>query len=1147
MTVDSLIKIITARLKSRRFLAVTGGFTLLIIGVLVFIPFGIQMGISSYFLDSGMRKVEIEDVDFNPFSGRFHLRGLSAIGEGERRVELKHCSAEIVWHFLFSRRVRLRMVEIDGLQLGMEQKAEGVVHLGGIVIRTLGGEAMGGEGEPWGFAIDQLKIVNTTVMYTNDDFNSELEIDSLQLEDLMSWEPQHSARFSLTGKLNQAPLKLTGESRPFVDEPWVAGQLGLEQILLDPIQALVTGVVPRLKGQLTIDSAFKVELKPEGRFHWSTDGNLGTDALQLQTPWVEVTDKSTRWNGSMQGGWSSAAGLELDMNGSLNHQLTQVDLPKPKMKIVSSATRWKGRVQLTQGTQGLHLQVIGDLGLKQTKMDGRASDLGEVATEAVEISGLDLKLVIDKAGQLELSNRAKVMTNQLQLSDPQNALSLEKINWQGEVTLKGQALKVEGDVDLGHLLINHAGEQQAQIAVAALKLGKLRFKMDRNEAGGLQLSNHSDLRVDGMDLSIPQGAVQLAEVLWSGDFSLDQPDPDMAAMTLATDGRLGLKSFEGNLPDPGMALTNEQFEWNGRFALQTGGEAPAVTAEGSSQLDGITFRDTRSQVVLLALEQLKMTEVAITEGNRLAMAETAFKGLELSAPVEQKGERILFTESIHLRDWSFSMEDGLVIKQIEKQGIEKTLRRSSKGHWNVVAFQAVMTELLTGEAAKAEAEAQPAVSLQEAGKKLEETEEKPAQSEPQTEGAVEMPLPIVIDQIVWQGENKIHVRDDYVDPPFAMTTIIEAFEVEGIDSTQPEKLTSLNLKANLGRHSRLTLDAEYTPFYRPPSGHIKGEIDAFELPKVSAYSGDTIGYMIDSGELDLTMDFNLDKGQIAADNKIEINRLEVSPVSDEKAQKLTAKISMPLDTALGILEDKNDNIVLNIPVSGEMGNLQIDPSDVISIALGKAIKTGALVTLGAAFFPYGTAIALATHLAGSNSAVRLDPITFAVASGELEGEHRKYLQKVAEVLKSRPGIAIKLCGFATAADRAEFDRRSQEAWQAKVDAAKAEAAKAEAAKAEAAKAEAAKAEAAKAEAAKVAVKDDKSGVKEGKKTKTALKLPRKPQPVTDEKLLELARQRAESVEDFLVDKHAVDPSRTAVCRPELDKDEKAAPRVDVLI
>ena len=1127
MTVDLLIKIITARLKSRRFMAITGGITLLIIGVLVFIPFGIQMGISSYMLDHGIRKVEIEDVDFNPFSGRFHLRGLSAIGEGERRVELKHCSAEIVWHFLFSRRARLRTVEVDGLQLGMEQKAEGVVHFGGIVIRTLGGEAMGGEGEPWGFAIDQLKIANTTVTYTNGDFNSELEIDSLQLEDLMSWEPQRSARFSLSGKFNQAPVELTGESRPFVDEPWVAGQLGLEQILLDPIQALVTGVVPRLKGLLTIDSAFKVELKPEGRFLWSTDGNLGTDSLQLLTPWVEVADKSTRWNGSTKGGWSSAAGLELDLNGSLSHQLTQVDLPNPVMKIASGATRWKGRVQLTQGAQGLHLQVLGDLGLQQTKMDGRASDLGEVATEAVEISGLDLKLVIDKAGQLELSNRARVMTNQLQLSDPQNALSLEKINWQGDVTIKGQSLKVEGDLDLGHLLINHAGEQSAQVAVAALKLGKLLFRMDRNEAGGLQLSNHSDLRVDGMDLSIPQGAVQLAEVLWSGDFSLDQPDPDMAAMTLATDGRLGLKSFEGNLPDPGMALTNEQFEWNGRFALKTGGEVPVVTAEGASQLDGITFRDTRSQVVLFALEQLKMTEVAITEGNRLAMAETAFKGLELSAPVEQEGERILFTESIHLRDWSFSMEDGLVIKQIEKQGIEKTLRRSSKGHWNVVAFQAVMTELLTGEAAKVEAEAQPAVSLQEAGMKLEETEEKPAQSEPQTEGAVEMPLPIVIDQIVWQGENKIHVRDDYVDPPFAMTTIIEAFEVEGIDSTQPEKLTSLNLNANLGRHTRFTLDAEYTPFYRPPSGHVKGKIDAFELPKISSYSGDTIGYNMDSGELDLTIDFNLDKGQIAADNKIEINRLEVSPVSDEKAQKLTAKISMPLDTALGILEDKNDNIVLNIPVSGEMGNLQIDPSDVISIALGKAIKTGALATLGAAFFPYGTAIAIATHLADSNSAIRLDPVAFAAASGELEGEHRKYLQKVAEVLKSRSGIAIKLCGFATEADRVEFDRRSQEAWQTKVDAAKAEAAKAD--------------------AAKVAVKDDKSSIKNGKKTKKALKLPPKPKSVTDEKLLELARQRAESVEDFLVNKYAIDPSRTAVCRPELDTDAKAAPRVDVLI
>ena len=51
----------------------------------------------------------------------------------------------------------------------------------------------------------------------------------------------------------------------------------------------------------------------------------------------------------------------------------------------------------------------------------------------------------------------------------------------------------------------------------------------------------------------------------------------------------------------------------------------------------------------------------------------------------------------------------------------------------------------------------------------------------------------------------------------------------------------------------------------------------------------------------------------------------------------------------------------------------------------------------------------------------------------------------------------------------------------------------------------------------------------------------------DETLLALAKQRAEAIEDYLVKQHGVDPGRAAVCRPQIDQEAKALPRVDLQI
>jgi hypothetical protein len=202
-----------------------------------------------------------------------------------------------------------------------------------------------------------------------------------------------------------------------------------------------------------------------------------------------------------------------------------------------------------------------------------------------------------------------------------------------------------------------------------------------------------------------------------------------------------------------------------------------------------------------------------------------------------------------------------------------------------------------------------------------------------------------------------------------------------------------------------------------------------------------------------------------------------------------------------MLQDKNQTIDLNLPVSGKLSDPDVGLGDVINTALGNALKKGAMTYLTTALFPYGTMVALLKMAGEEAGAVRLNPVEFPPAAALLDDQDRDYLGKVGQVLKERPKIAIKLCGTATQADRRAISE----------------------------------------ELARQAAN------KEGEDKQAKESEPQKPPEVADEQLLTLARSRAEMVQDYLIKQQGVSASRTAVCRPVIDAEKDAVPRVDLQI
>jgi hypothetical protein len=102
------------------------------------------------------------------------------------------------------------------------------------------------------------------------------------------------------------------------------------------------------------------------------------------------------------------------------------------------------------------------------------------------------------------------------------------------------------------------------------------------------------------------------------------------------------------------------------------------------------------------------------------------------------------------------------------------------------------------------------------------------------------------------------------------------------------------------------------------------------------------------------------------------------------------------------VRDSDDNIELKVPIKGRMGDPDINVNNVINDALGRALKTGAASFLILALQFYGAALMAANMIGDQLSAVRLDPMIFAVGSGVMSDTHRDYANKIAQILQSRP-------------------------------------------------------------------------------------------------------------------------------------------------
>ncbi|MFO7576499.1 MAG: DUF748 domain-containing protein [Pelovirga sp.] len=254
------------------------------------------------------------------------------------------------------------------------------------------------------------------------------------------------------------------------------------------------------------------------------------------------------------------------------------------------------------------------------------------------------------------------------------------------------------------------------------------------------------------------------------------------------------------------------------------------------------------------------------------------------------------------------------------------------------------------------------------------------------------PADIRIDTLTLQG-GTLAFADRYLPRPFSMTMYDLGGRISGLHSA-PDMRADVDLRGRLENHSPLTIDGAINPLSEELYLDLSIRFNDIDLTPLTPYSGTYLGYAIDKGKLYLDLSYQIEQGKISATNRVKFDQFALG--DEVKSDKATA---LPIRLAIALLKDRNDEINLNIPVSGDLN----DPDFSLAGTIFSVLRN---LLVRAATSPFS----LLTAMLGSDkdfSSIVFTPGTARLVEGELDKLH-----ELAGVLLARPALDLEISGFA---------------------------------------------------------------------------------------------------------------------------------------
>jgi hypothetical protein len=197
-------------------------------------------------------------------------------------------------------------------------------------------------------------------------------------------------------------------------------------------------------------------------------------------------------------------------------------------------------------------------------------------------------------------------------------------------------------------------------------------------------------------------------------------------------------------------------------------------------------------------------------------------------------------------------------------------------------------------------------------------------------------------------------------------------------STVPGRMADLRARLVLPKGAPLTITGKADPLKEPAYADMDLVLDKLDLTTATPYAGTFLGLEVDKGTLTVKSRAKIDKGDIAAENRIWVEQLTYG-----KAVKSDKATILPVRLITDILRNKDGDIVMVLPVAARTDDENLVGTVVLQVATEVV-------------FPPGSP---------------LRSVPFEGCSAELTQDAQERLRKLASALDERKAMKIVAIGY----------------------------------------------------------------------------------------------------------------------------------------
>ncbi|MGO3346079.1 MAG: DUF748 domain-containing protein [Marinomonas sp.] len=982
----------------------------------------------NYFSEQG-ESASISNLSVDFFPPKVTLKKLNVLSNDKQTLAIGALSIGIEAFPLFTKTINITEANIDGLTLDISQKNKQWIVAGidlsqyQTATETELTENKTEESidttSPWAITLPAFRVTNSLVHLTRQETDKSplqqdtLTINALAIDDLVGEALSWKGNVSIDALINTAKINVVSEFDYSPDTATANITLNKNSLPIEDFSHFLPIPYNQGTGQLAVNGKLLLSMKTNDQdvFFTINSSTLAATAKNLVLPLqntLSISTKSTELTlADISANYSTNQTANLAGSIQLNSQSSAFSEGKNKTSYQALALKSVLSVQQKAHENEIKSNQI-DMTLKGVNalQDGKTASISQL-----QLTLNDLLTTLNSESQnVDLKSTIKININDAttQLPDQQQA------------SFKSASLSTPLIISKNNSVINTSSSSIA-LAIKGLSLGLTSLVLN-NDSTSIQLNNltakqtadkqaslsvNSKVISSGLSAQQADNKVNYANLVWSNTLSMTQNAEatsikntlfDLVIDSLKVEKK---DTIQSTLANTKLTASNINIDLNGA-------KSPKIEGNGinlsTTEMDSKLTPEKRAA----SWKTANLSNLTISQqGDVFAanLATLSINDLVASAPISSTSTLppLATIAQIEINQVNAN-QDGANIKSIVTKDVNAKVFLDKERRIDNLVFIDTSQQTSPNKP-----------NIKKVTPKINDANNAMAKTSNATQDqAFKAPYYIILNSYDLTGKSSVYIEDKGVKPALKRTLDITKLALRNLNTKDAKQATTVSVRMKNGKYTTLDGDVKIWPMADELTLQSVLKVAQAELPPYSPYIANVLGYQIDSGQLNLDLKLNADKGDLSGKGHLVLKQFDLGGSYNSSSAIKSGVI--PLNLAVSALKDSDDNIDLDIPLSGNIDSPSFGWGDFLFIPVKKALFSASSSYLLQTFVPYANVITIAQFASNQLLKIRVKPLIYLPGETKADAEKNIFLKQLVALLKDKKESELKVCGVASYLD-----------------------------------------------------------------------------------------------------------------------------------